>query len=135
MPNAVTHAYFADDVYKKLPAKVKQKIDLSTMRVFSQGPDIFYHDCFHKDSSQFAQLVHRKHAKKFFQNYIGGMKRYHLERKKEAISSFYGFLLHYILDTTTHPFIFYKTGCYHKEKKETHELCFSPALLGFSARF
>ena len=119
MPSAMTHAYFADDVYRKLPSRVKQKIERDTMRVFTQGPDMFYYHFFSSKVRSFGKEMHSHKTKRFFETYIEYMKRYRLEKKKEAISAFYGFLLHYILDMKTHPLIFYQTGSNTKNKVES----------------
>ena len=33
----------------------------------------------------------------------------------------YGMLSHYVLDSTVHPFIIYKTGNFNKKNKETYK--------------
>ena len=109
MPSAVTHAYFARDVYKKLPAKVKRKIDLDEMVTFSQGPDVFYYDLLREKNRNFGKLVHTTKTEKFIIEYVDHILKYRLEKKKEVISSLYGMVLHYVLDKTTHPFIYYET--------------------------
>lgn len=122
MPSAMTHAYFAEDVYRKLPPRVKQKIERDTMRVFAQGPDVFYAHFFSKKTRLFGREMHVHKTKRFFENYIEYMKRYRLEKKRETISACYGFLLHYILDMRTHPLIFYKTGSASQDKNSHREM-------------
>ena len=78
MPSAMTHAYFAEDVYRKLPPRVKQKIERDTMRVFAQGPDVFYAHFFSKKTRLFGREMHVHKTKRFFENYIEYMKRYRL---------------------------------------------------------
>lgn len=110
MPSGMLHSYYAVDVYRKLPSKIKHKIDLDTLRVFSQGPDLFYYGINFKNTRAFGIHMHQVKSRAFFEHYVDYMKRYRLEKKTEIISCFYGFLLHYFLDMKIHPLIYYKTG-------------------------
>lgn len=113
MPAAVTHAYFVKDVYKKLKPKVRRKIDLDTLILFSQGPDVFYHTPLiykKKKEKSFGYIVHSTKTAQFMIEYVDHILKYRLEKRKDIISSCYGMLSHNILDKKTHPLIFYQTN-------------------------
>lgn len=113
MPQAATHAYFAKDVYKKLPAKVKKKTDLDLMITFSQGPDAFYNAVTlhgNKNNYHFGYMVHTTKTKKFLIEYTDHILKYRLEKNLDVVSSLYGMMLHNVLDKKTHPLIYYQTS-------------------------
>lgn len=122
MPAAMTHNYFANDVYRKLDPKLKRKIDKGSMLVFAEGPDVFYYyllNPFKVHTVQnFANFVHNSHTKKFFYHYVDCILKFRLEKKKEIVGSLYGYITHFVLDSITHPFVYYKTGFYDKENPE-----------------
>lgn len=119
----MTHNYFARDVYRKLSPKLKRKIDRDSMLVFSEGPDVFYYQFLNPVKmttlQNFGNLVHETHTKKFFYDYVNYMLKFRLEKKKEIVGSLYGYITHFVLDSTTHPLVYYKTGFYNNETKES----------------
>ncbi len=122
MPSTITHAYFANDVYKKM--KIKKYIDLDLLKIFSQGPDIlfFYYSINYfktKEMKKLSEYMHRKNTQDYFINLITYIKNNKLETNKQVMSYLYGNILHYTLDSTIHPFVFFKTGVYNKNKKHT----------------
>lgn len=122
MPSIVTHTYFAKDVYQKLKPKIKRKIDLDTFLVFSKGSDVFnsqYLDFFHhQELSDFAFYVHDNKTKKFLMEYVSHILKYRLEKNEEVVASLYGMIAHHVLDSKTHPFIYYQTNIKPYEHKE-----------------
>ena len=42
MPSSITHAYLAEDVFKRLDKDIQTKINLENFKTYSEGPDIFY---------------------------------------------------------------------------------------------
>lgn len=122
MPSSITHGYFATDVYNKL--KSKKNIDINRLKTFSQGPDIlFFYHSFNinkaKDIRKLGKKVQRINTQLFFYNLIKYIVENNLENNTDVINFLYGFILHYSLDSTVHPYVFYKTGVYNKRKKET----------------
>lgn len=122
MPSTITHAYFANDVYKKL--KLKKYIDLDLLKIFSQGPDIlFFYYSFNysktKKMKKLSEKMHRTNTQDYFYNLISYIKNNKLESNKQVMSYLYGNILHYTLDSTIHPYVFYKTGVYNKNKPHT----------------
>lgn len=126
MPSTITHAYFGIDVYNKLNNKSKKNLlpYIEQLKTFAQGPDVLYFynsiNFFKgKNIKNLGHYMHSHNTKDFFVNIISFIKKNHLEEDYEVISYLYGTICHYVLDYTTHPFIFYKTGIVNKKKKET----------------
>ena len=42
MPSSITHAYLAEDVFKRLDKDIQTKINLENFKTYSEGPDVFY---------------------------------------------------------------------------------------------
>lgn len=111
MPNLVTHALMATYVKKQVnwpPFNEKAYLMGST------GPDIFYY--YHvwpwgsEKECQFGTTL----GDCFHQQHINDYLSYWLERAKETqdvlfISYLAGYLMHFMLDVTAHPYIFWKT--------------------------
>ena len=126
MPSVITHNYFMKDVYDKLENEIKNKIILEDAKTFSQGPDIFY---FYnlgigKKSKKYKKIgnyIHKHNTNNFFKNVIIYIKNNKLEKNKQCLSYLYGSISHFVLDSTMHPYIFYKTGVFNKNDKSTHK--------------
>ena len=126
MPASVTHAYFASDVYDTLPANIKNFLSVSRLRMFAQSTDsfLFYRLFSLKPSHGLRKFQHTFHVSKsqdFFINLIQYIKDAHLEKDIDTCSFLCGFISHYVLDSTMHPFIFYKTGKFRKNDPETYK--------------
>lgn len=123
MPNLVTHTYFAKDVLSKTKPSIKNMIfeSQNIYELFAQGFDpFFFYELlpFHKKISNFC---HTNHTDEFFLNLIDYIKEENLINNPSVIAALYGHLTHYVLDSTCHPFIIYKTGEYNKRKPKTHK--------------
>ncbi|MGI6324773.1 MAG: zinc dependent phospholipase C family protein [Bacilli bacterium] len=127
MPSTMTHAYFALDVYDRLDKDSQKRLSKNkeALKTFSQGSDIlyFYNDVSLRKAKRLRQLghiVHHQHSKAFFINLIKYIKENKLEKKGEVIAFLYGNIAHYVLDTTIHPYIFYKTGVFNKKDRYSY---------------
>lgn len=128
MPSTITHAYFAMDVYDRLPIKrrefllgYKERMKLSGQ---SMDPLFFYNITNFKRGKklrEFGEYFHNHNTYQFFEVLIHFIKQNHYENDPDIIAYLYGVLCHYVLDSTTHPYIIYKAGVYEKEKKETRK--------------
>jgi len=128
MPGTITHAYFALDVYDHLDNKIQKRLvdNLEHLKTFAQAPDIlfFYTNINHNISKEIRKLgthIHNNKSKDFFINLITYIKKHKLEKNAEVIAFLYGFITHYVLDSTIHPYIFYKTGIFNKNRKITYK--------------
>ena len=128
MPSSMTHTYFGIETLKKLPTKYQNKIKDKEeyFKLFCQGPDpfMFYHFFIGKKAKYGKHIQSKMHFEKtrdFFLNTITTIKEKELTNNKEAIAFLYGYICHYFLDLTTHPYIYYKGGIFKKDKKETYK--------------
>ena len=127
MPSIITHHIFANEVFKKLSKETKSKFEdeLTIYNTFAQSHDYLFYSYFDfKNSKKVRDLGHYAHhhnTQDYLLNIIKEIKENKLENNKQVIAYLYGSLTHYILDTTCHPFIFYKTGVYRKKEKWTHK--------------
>ena len=127
MPSIITHHIFSNEVLKKLSNDTKSKFsnELEIYNTFAQSHDyLFYNHFTPKKSKEIRDLGHYAHhhnTQEYLLNIIKMIKEKKLTNNQQAIAYLYGSLTHYILDTTCHPFIFYKTGVYRKKEKWTHK--------------
>lgn len=127
MPSTVTHAYFALDVYDKLDNIGKKHLNYKNeeIKTFAQGPDPLYFynlalPFIGKDIRKtYPRKVHDTKTREFFIQLVKQIKDQKLYNNPQIISMLYGFITHYVLDSTIHPYIIYKTGIYDKEIKES----------------
>lgn len=124
MPATITHAYFAQDVVETLDLSIKNKVDINKIRMFGQSTDpLMFYNIVNlkpgKEVRKFQKTFHTSNTRLFFLNTINYIKDNKLDNDKNVMSFLYGFICHYVLDSTVHPFIIYKTGYFNKRKKET----------------
>lgn len=124
MPSTITHSYFSVDVYNKLDNKYKKNININKLKVFAQGPDIYYFYNFligkkAKKIYNIGDIIHKNNIDNYFYNIIKYINNNNLYDNTEIKTYLYGIICHYILDTNLHPYIIYHTGIYNKNIKET----------------
>ncbi|OOO00063.1 MAG: hypothetical protein ATN35_09255 [Epulopiscium sp. Nele67-Bin004] len=128
MPDIMTHYFFGLDATNEIKHSILYqyiKDNRPTFFVGLQGPDpMYYHGLLKKNSnSHIGTLMHTENTDKF----IKSLLKYHstLEpnsaEAKCTIAYISGFLCHFILDVTTHPYVFYIGGRYQKEIPKTHK--------------
>lgn len=117
MPNLVTHYLMAKGVEQELPPSLQRLIQqqpkdfvLGTM-----GPDIFfYYHIFPWNNAQKAERIHdignqihEQHINHFFAAFLSQVKK---QQSQPAVISYaLGFLCHFALDLTAHPYIYART--------------------------
>ena len=126
MPATITHAYFAQDVYEVLPNELHINLNLNKFRMFSQGTDPFmFYNIMNinkgKDIRKLQYIFHTSKTKDYFINLINYIRDNYLYNDSDVKSFLFGFICHYVLDSTLHPFIIYKTGFFKKYDKETYK--------------
>lgn len=126
MPQLITHNLFGDDVFQKLDKNIQNTFadEKNAYEMFCQSFDNFlYYTSFNfkktKKINHLAKRGHKTNVNKYFMNILKNIVDLNLENDPQALSYLYGSINHYVLDSTCHPFIFYKTGVYNKKKKET----------------
>lgn len=126
MPATITHAYFAKDVFDILPSNIKNTIDYSRIKMFGQSMDslMFYNitSIFPgKKIRDFAGVFHRNKSQEYFVNLIKYIKEKELYTDMDVCSYLAGMICHYVLDSTVHPFVIYKTGIFDKKIANTYK--------------
>lgn len=128
MPATITHACFAKEVYNKLNPKYQKLIknDKNSLLMFSQSMDsmMFYNllSLHHgKQLRLVAPMFHSTNTYQYFYNLITYIKTKKYYTDPQTLCYLYGFICHYCLDTTTHPYIFYKTGLFNKKDKNSYK--------------
>jgi len=116
MPDAVTHCYLANDVKDSLAYPYLQD-HFDVMQIGAQGPvPLFYHHYQPWKKNQLASKLgsrlHTEKTKPFLESIIQAAKT---DIEKAWVC---GFLTHFALDTSAHPYIFYRTGLYNKTNQE-----------------
>ena len=125
MPSLITHHVFSKDVLKHLKQDELNKInkELIIYHTFAQSHDYLFYYTFNpihaKRIKALGHYAHRHKTQEYLINIIKEIKENNLENNHQIIAYLYGSITHYVLDTTCHPYIFYKTGVYRKKEKET----------------
>lgn len=125
MAGTITHAYFAEDLYKKLDKKTKYRLKdyKENLKTYSQGHDIFFFtfNIINIKQRKIGNYMHKNNTRDFFKNMIIYIKENNLQNNYEIMSYLYGYIAHYCLDSTVHPYVTYKTGVFKRKKKETYK--------------
>ena len=116
MPATYTHHIFTEDVFKVINPNIRDKIDFDIFNLFGKSFDIFYFT-----NTNLGYLGHHKNINLYFKNIITYIKDNNLENDSQVLAYLYGSLCHYILDSTIHPYIFYKTGKFNTNDKSTYK--------------
>ncbi len=126
MPDILTHVYCADFARRNFDSNLimRQIIDrhIDAFYLGSQGPDFFF---YYKiwpwlnshNVSQNADTIHKSKTALFLNTAIMELKKEDLATKAGQMKLAYwmGFITHYALDSTAHPFIYYFAGI-HKDE-------------------
>lgn len=127
MSDMLNHYYCGRAALAKLPedSPIRQLIlqHYDAFRLGTQGPDFFYyHFPFpwqpYSSLHNYGTLIHTQKIDAFF---YYGLKYAFTSQKERAIILSYlaGFTCHHALDTSSHPYIFNKTGCYDEQDAST----------------
>jgi len=120
MPSLTTHYIFADMVYKKLDKNIKNTIDNDIYLTFSQSHDYLYYSL-NKKIKTLGSIGHHRKTQDYLINIVKNIIDNNLQDNKECLAYLYGSITHYCLDSVCHPYIFYKTGTYYKDKLDHHK--------------
>lgn len=125
MPATITHAFFAKDVLDILPEEIKNTISEDRIKMFGQSTDplMFYNLISFlpgKGVRKFQNQFHSEKSQEFFINLIRYIKVNKLNDDIDVNSFLAGFICHYVLDSTVHPYVIYKTGLFDRKKPSTY---------------
>ncbi len=119
MPTTYAHDLFGKRVYQKLDGSLQEVIrrHRAAYIVGLHGPDIlFYVRPFHKN--RFVEMGHCMHRETAADFFAKGIERYRAEKDDGVRAYLLGFVCHFMLDSTCHPYIgqyMEKTGARHDE--------------------
>lgn len=120
MPTTYTHYAYGQEIFNKLPEKIKKNIEpyIDYYNIGVHGPDIlFYYHSYHKNMvNQYGVKVHHEAAVEFFNR---ALKVFQTQKNKKAAFAYLaGFMTHFILDSSCHPYVrrrIKETGISHTE--------------------
>ena len=130
MPNIITHTLLADDFIEKSSPSIKEWLlpRKQLVEIGSNGPDfLFFHGlspkrAFHKDSLR--KWGNKVHSQKIREFYACALDSIHKDKdeaiQKDMIAYLMGHLMHWALDSTAHPYVYYRTGNDHKKSSQWH---------------
>lgn len=126
MPATAVHAYFAQDLNDILPKEIKNKLDVDRLKTFGQSTDsLMFYNLFSilpgKKIRDFQKYFHNNKTQEFFINLINYIKENDYTEDIDVNSFLVGAICHYVLDSTVHPYIYYKTGYFNKNDKSTYK--------------
>ncbi len=124
MPDALTHCLFAKEVIEILPNSLKSiaKENLDYYLLGSSGPDACYYygqiPWLHRPEKKailaLGNALHEDRINDFFGYVISAFNTFDESLKAYLL----GYMTHYILDRTCHPFVFYRSGFSHEQQKQ-----------------
>ena len=117
MPGFITHYFFGTSAFQKIKSSYIKNIIQNHLGVYcfgQQGPDIFlYHikNSLSSPARNISSLLHETQVASFFYNYTIAMETMKNPKNKEIARAYLcGLLGHYYLDSTTHPYIYYRAN-------------------------
>ena len=125
MPATATHAFFVKDVYDILPDNIKNKVNINRCKMFGQSMDsLMFYNLFSalpgKEMRKFQFRFHTCNTQDFFINLLNYIKNNKID-DTDTNSFLLGVICHFVLDSTFHPYIIYKTGAFDKNNKSTYK--------------
>ncbi len=128
MAATYTHKRYGKSVLNLLNEEIKETIknNLDIYYVFNQSFDLFYFYKFYnpligKKIRNLGKIAHRNNTLNYFKNIIDYITSNNLENDSAVLAYLYGSINHYILDSNVHPYVFYKTGVFKSNSKETYK--------------
>lgn len=120
MPNIITHTLFAQEIFDKVDENTHDLFEprYQLLEIGSNGPDfLFFHGLNPKDFYKASDLrkagsiFHGSHVNEFYQQALISIRNEQDEEiQKDMMTYVCGHLCHWALDSTSHPYIFYRTG-------------------------
>ena len=112
MPSIVTHHIFAKEVADNLNLNIN-----NNYYIFAQSHDYLYYN----HNKKYRVLAHKAHinnTQKYILNIIKYIKENNQTNNINTLSYLYGVITHYVLDSTIHPYLFYKNGIKSSNHRE-----------------
>lgn len=127
MPNLITHALFADEVREQFNLPVLN-MNRKFMITGAQGPDfLFFHHTtpakclIPSDIRVYGGLFHKEKVNDFYSSALKSIRHEKSRKIKNEMTAYVcGHLCHWAMDSTFHPYIYYRTGNYSKKSAAAH---------------
>jgi hypothetical protein len=117
MPGFTTHYLFGVDAYSEIhahPMRENLQFNHCAFALGLQGPDLFFYylPSYLMHRENIGALAHRKDTGAFFANLLESRKLFTGQPRSRSVADAYiaGFLGHYTLDCTVHPYVYAFTG-------------------------
>lgn len=125
MPATIAHSVFAKDVFDILPEDISKCLDVNKCKMYGQSIDAMkFYNMFSifsgKKIRNLQEYFHKTQTQEFFINLLSYMRDNNI-KDKDTCSFLIGFICHYALDSTLHPYIIYKTGMFDKRYPDTYK--------------
>lgn len=122
MPGFITHLIFGEQTKSFIESNQTNKLLDNHKECFNlglQGPDIFFYHIpaylFYKKN--IGNLMHRQSVMLYFENLINSRNSFEDNHDRRICDSYIiGFIGHYSLDVTCHPYIYYKSDHFNNLK-------------------
>ena len=125
MPGFVTHYLFGEEIYHQLKCNSQKKnlfYNRSAYAFGLQGPDLFFYylPSYALHRHNLGALAHTTEPRAFFHGLLESYGRLSSAADRGIAEAYIsGFLGHYLLDTTCHPYIYAMTH-YHDKKEKSY---------------
>lgn len=117
MADIYLHSKLSEVVTKDL----KQPLHQNLVFIGAQGPDPLYYNISKKESTEYhyyADRMHDTNTRLLFKNMVSYVKGHN---NIDTYSFLVGFICHYALDVSIHPYVYHNVGIYQEDKPETHQ--------------
>jgi len=128
MAGTITHFYFAKEIGSRLKEKRNITLDQDLLYIFAQSMDPFHFYSlflpFKKEGIKkrgFSEIFHTQKTDDFFKELILYIKNKNLYEDIYVRTFLYGLITHYVLDSSLHPYVEYKCGCFNSKDKNTYK--------------
>ena len=115
MPDIITHYCLAENVFQRLPDKLRSSLCRKVYDHTAAGPDVWFSYRFwngkqKQDKHLRGGQMHREKTGEFL---LALAERCRISHDRQMLFSYLaGYLCHYAMDKTAHPYIVYRTGQY-----------------------
>lgn len=128
MPSIYTHYKLGCSVLEKLDKKNKKMI-YEQRKIYNMScqsfDNLYYYNFFFLNRNnkihKLGNRGHRENTNEYFKNIINYMINNSLENDSIMRSYLFGCINHYVMDSTIHPFVFYKTGVFKNADTNSHK--------------
>lgn len=130
MPNIITHTLFADEFLEDANQSLQEWLlpRKQLIEIGANGPDfLFFHGlspvrAFQKTSlRKLGSQIHSQHIREFYQCALQSIRKEKDQTiQKDMTAYLMGHLMHWSLDSTAHPYVYYRTGCHTMQSSWWH---------------